>query len=357
LVGTTIGTITRSSNLFMPGPSFQYLHMIRLLPSFYKAELFGAENNQNTNLPPNSTYGYNRTFSDYQDLASELYRSCQADPAYDARIDAGLLFPLFIPSDITLTFNVTLNKFIFTGNNAFVTVSSVDYQFATYLSAGFLDVNLWNTALANTNTPIYWYGEPISAPQLYTFTASPGNSDFNFIYGAAGQPWKQYRTLNLRLGFTWNGAINNSFFPINMTNITGAVTNASVIASYYNRLRPVPEYVNQAAPLLSATTPYTVEFYTADSYADLVYTNTVSLYADFVGGATYDSMTNTQLLACVPMNASNLGVTFYNTTLYCPLTKISDQIYEIEIRMLTDTGAPYTIPNSAIVSLELALTY
>jgi small-conductance mechanosensitive channel len=57
------------------------------------------------------------------------------------------------------------------------------------------------------------------------------------------------------------------------------------------------------------------------------------------------------------MNASNLGVTFYNTTLYCPLTKISDQIYEIEIRMLTDTGQPYTIPNSAIVSLELALTY
>jgi hypothetical protein len=142
-----------------------------------------------------------------------------------------------------------------------------------------------------------------------------------------------------------------------MAVITSSVTNASVIATYYNRLRPVPEYIDQAVSLLRNTSPYNIEFYTADSYADLVHTNTVSLYADFVGGATYDSMTNTQLLACVPMNASNLGVTFYNTTLYCPLTKISDQIYEIEIRMLTDTGTPYNIPNSAIVSLELALTY
>ena len=108
---------------------------------------------------------------------------------------------------------------------------------------------------------------------------------------------------------------------------------------------------------MGQTSPSTTEIYTADNYANLVYTNTVSLYADFTGGSTYDSMVNTQLLACVPMNASNLGVTFYNTTLYCPLTKISDQIYEIEIRMLTDTGLPYVIPNSAIVSLELALTY
>jgi hypothetical protein len=133
-----------------------------------------------------------------------------------------------------------------------------------------------------------------------------------------------------------------------------------IVVSYYNRLRPVPSYVDLAGPFstsLEPTTPYIVTYYTADSYANLVYTNSVSLYADFTGGSTYDSINNTQLLACVPMNASNLGVTFYNTTLYCPLTKISDQIYEIEIRMLTDTGAPYNVPNSAIVSLELALTY
>jgi hypothetical protein len=363
LTGTVIGSVSRNSGansgLYMPAPSYQYLHMIRLLPSTYKVELFDAASGQDTDLPPNSSYGWNKTFTDYQDLASELFKSCQADPAYDSSIDAGLSFPLFIPNDITLSFNQTLNKFIFTGNNAFVTVSTNDYQFATYLSAGFEDPILWNTALANTNSSI-WFLTPISAPQLFIYTASPGNSDFNFIYGAGGQPYQQYRTLNLRLGFTWNGLISQiaGYFPVNIAGIQGIITAPSVITSYYNRLRPVPEYIDQAVPpLLSATTPYLVKFYTADSYANLVYTNTVSLYADFTGGSTYDSMANTQLLACVPMNASNLGVTFYNTTLYCPLTKISDQIYEIEIRMLTDTGVPYVIPNSAIVSLELALTY
>lgn len=359
LQGATIGSITRSSALFMPAPSFLYLHMIRLLPSFYKAELFDIGSGQDTDLPPNSRYGFNRTFSDYQDLASELAKSCAADPAYDSQLDAGLAFTLFIPSDISLTFNQTLNKFIFTGNNTIRTVGATNIQFATYLSAGYNDVNLWNTALMSTNTPLPFFGEPISAPQLLTFTASSANSDFNFIRGASGQPWQIYRTLNLRLGFTWNGSISQiaSAFPINMTTVTGSVTNASVLASYYNRLRPVPDYVDLGGALRSETTPYDVTFYTADSYANLVYTTTVSLYADFTGGSTYDSMANTQLLACVPMNASNLGVTFYNTTLYCPLTKISDQIYDIEIRMLTDTGLPYVVPNSGIVSLELALTY
>ena len=365
LTGTTIGLVSRNSGgadgLYMPAPSYQYLHMVRLLPSTYKVELFDAASGQDTDLPPNSSYGFNKTFADYQDLATELYKSCSADPAYDASIDAGLSFPLFIPFDIAITFNQTLNKFIFTGNNAIKQIYSslIDFQFATYLSAGFEDPILWNTALANTNDSI-WFLQPISAPQLLTYTSSPGNSDFNFIYGAGGQPYQQYRTLNLRLGFTWNGLITQiaGYFPVNIAGIQGIITAPSVITSYYNRLRPVPEYIDQdVPPLLSATTPYQVKFYTADSYANLVYTNTVSLYADFTGGSTYDSMANTQLLACVPMNASNLGVTFYNTTLYCPLTKISDQIYEIEIRMLTDTGVPYVIPNSAIVSLELALTY
>ena len=362
LIGTTIGSVTRSAvagsdGIYMPAPSYQYLHMIRLLPSTYKVELFDAASGQDTDLPPNSSYGWNKTFTDYQDLASELLKSCQADPSYDSSTAAGLSFPLFIPNDITLSFNQTLNKFIFTGNN--VKVFGNDCQFATYLSAGFEDPILWNTATPNTNSSI-WLGQPISAPQLFYYTSSPLNSDFNFIYGVGGQPYQLYRTLNLRLGFTWNGLISQiaGYFPINIVSQQGLISAPTVITSYYNRLRPVPEYIDQAVPpSLLATTPYQVTFYTADSYANLVYTNTVSLYADFTGGSTYDSMANTQLLACVPMNASNLGVTFYNTTLYCPLTKISDQIYEIEIRMLTDTGAPYVIPNSAIVSLELALTY
>jgi len=356
LSGGVVGTIVRgASGLFLPAPSYEYLHMIRLLPSNYKAELFDNQFNQDTDLPPTSEYGYNRTFTDYNDLASELAKSCLADPALDSAEALNRTFPIFIPGDISLIFNQTLNKFILKGNNQYDLSGSK--QYCAYLSAGYEDENLWVLGEADLPT------EVISAPTLEYYTTNIEGSDHIYVRGIKGQPYKIFRTLNLRLGFTWNGltASISSKFPLDLTALSSTDTNASTLVSFLNRLRSIPLYfsnlVPPAPPLLLQTNPQEIDTYTADSYANLVYTNTVSLYADFTGGSTYDSMKNTQLLACVPMNASNLGVTFYNTSIFCPLTKISDQIYDIEIRMETDTGAPYTIPNSCIVSLELALTY
>jgi len=428
LTGGTVGTISRSSDLYLPVPSSRFLHMVRLLPSYYKPELFDTDRGQNVSPPPASPYGWNRTFTDYPDLASELAKSCASDPAYDFAANQGVTFSLFIPNDISITYNSTLNKFVLTGNNS----SSGSIKYASYLSAGYEDSNLWSiptgnitSAVVSENTIIYtttsstsalyagmivvisgfsvndsgyngtyyissftsttftvidafppasavsntnykstsWRALPYGPTFLAAITSGQfdlANYDHTLIFGVGGQPFQIYRTLNLRLGFTWNGLISVilNVFPLNITTLTAQSVKTSVLSSFLNRLRPVPFYYTfSALDSGLAASPYTSAIYTADSYACLVFTNTVSLYADFTGGSTYDSMSNTQLLACVPMNASNLGVTFYNTTLYCPLTKISDQIYEIEIRMLTDTGAPYAIPNSAIVSLELALTY
>ena len=350
--GTPVGTLTRLTDLYIPAPSNQYLKMIRLLPSYYKAELFEPNLGQDDDQPPASTYGYNRTFTDYQDLATELANSCAADPSYDSNLHNGDAFPLFEPDDISITYNSTLNKFIFTGKNDYEFNTST--QLATYLSAGYEDPILWEAIDPDYN-PINAY-----SLQLFTKASCSGYGDFPLIAGINGQPYKINKTLNLRLGFTWNGLYTDSFFPINATQLVSNTARAtSVFIAFINRLRPIPEYffVDTPASIVRGNGPYGNVEYTADNYANLVYTNTVSLYADFTGASTYDSMTNTQLLACVPMNASNLGVAFYNTSLYCPLTKISDQIYEIEIRMLTDTGSPYVIPNSCVVSLELALTY
>jgi len=57
------------------------------------------------------------------------------------------------------------------------------------------------------------------------------------------------------------------------------------------------------------------------------------------------------------MNAQNLGITFYNPVISNPLTKILGEIYEFQIQLYTDTGQPYPLPNSAITSMELALTF
>jgi len=351
--GTPVGTLTRLTDLYIPAPSNQYLKMIRLLPSYYKAELFEPTLGQDDDQPPNSLYGFNRTFTDYQDLATELAKSCADDPSYDSSIAVGEVISIFEPDDISITYNSTLNKFIFTGNNDYE--YNTQTQLATYLSAGYEDPILWEAI-----DPVAF--NPINAYSLQQFTKArcSGYGDFPLIAGINGQPYKINKTLNLRLGFTWNGLYSDSFFPINATQLdSNTAKGTSVFIAFINRLRPIPEYyfIDAPASIVRGTGPFGNSEYTADYYANLVYTNTVSLYADFTGGSTYDSMTNTQLLACVPMNASNLGVAFYNTSLYCPLTKISDQIYEIEIRMLTDTGSPYVIPNSCVVSLELALTY
>ena len=331
-------------------PSTKNLYMNRLLPSYYKEELFDYSTYKQAQNPL-STYGFNRTFTSYQDVLSELTNCSLRDPAYDtnkAAIDlsgAVLMRNLFIPGDITFDFNEQINKFRMTGNNIYVKPvgSFINLLVRRYLIAGYNDANI-----------------PIKAAQLKLLTAGISgitpSLDFPSVAGASmgGMPYMLYKTLNMRLGFVWDG--NNTSVIV-----VPDITTNSVTRSLLNRLRPImSDTITSPTPpaLLGAiTSPQFSRVYTADAYADLVYTGSVSLYADFVGGATYDSITNTQLLACIPMSSSNLGVSFYNTTLYCPLTKISDQIYEIEIRMLTDTGAPYNIPNSAIVSLELALTY
>jgi hypothetical protein len=347
----SIGTISvLSASIIIQQPSTSNLYMNRLLPSYYKEELFDYSTYKQAQNPY-TTYGLNRTFGDYQSVLTELQKCSLRDPAYDTNnggtdlSGAILMRNLYIPGDITFSFNEQINRFRMKGNNAFVTnSSSISILARRYLVAGYVDPNI-----------------PIKAEQLKVLTAGVSGTtpslDFPSVPGASmgGMPYLLYKTLNMRLGFVWDG-INKPIIviPNNNTN--------SVTRSLLNRLRPIMfDSVLSADPvnpaLIGVTSPQFTTTYTADTYADLVYTGSVSLYADFVGGATYDSITNTQLLACIPMNASNLGVTFYNTTLYCPLTKISDQIYEIEIRMLTDTGAPYNIPNSAIVSLELALTY
>jgi len=343
-------TVTNASKIIQQ-PSTSNLFMNRLLPSYYKEELFDYSTYKQAQYPF-TTYGLNRTFGDYQSVLTELQKCSLRDPAYDTNngtdlSGAILMRNFFIPGDITFSFNEQINRFRMTGNNSSVTSTSpaLNLGVRRYLIAGFNDPNI-----------------AIKAEQLRILTAGISgvrrSLDFPAVVGASmdGMPYILYKTLNLRLGFVWDG-IFKSIIVIADNTVNG------VQRSLLNRLRPIMyDSISSVDPvnhpgLIGITSPQFTKVYTADTYADLVYTNTVSLYADFVGGSTYDSITNTQLLACIPMNASNLGVTFYNSSLYFPLTKISDQIYEIEIRMLTDTGAPYTIPNSAIVSLELALTY
>jgi len=300
-------------NIFNPA----YLYCIRLLPSWYKPEL--NETNFNNG---GAYYAFNRTFTDYQDLASELSKACLRDPIKDNDPSSNFL----IPGDISITYNETLNKFVFRGNNALlppVPPAPPVVQFY-YILAGYNDPNvLAKSALLQQESRFY---------DQFGLNITP-------------QQFQPRQTLNLRLGFTWDG--NNRVLLPNGDSAVNVALNM--------RFRPTPQLL-----YLTTTVPYWNLYatsYTAESYADLVNTNTVNLFADIVSGSTTDSIRNTNLLASVPMNASNLGVSFYNPIINNQLTKIQDQLYTIEIRMYNDKGLPFNLPNSATVSLEIALTY
>ena len=290
------------------GNPFQaaFLNFVRLLPSWYQPEL-------NINSP---TYGFNRTFVDYQDLATELAKSCLADPIYDDEGPGNF----FIPGDISITYNPSTNRFSMTGNNVYVPLNPTVVQYY-YIAAGYLDRNL-------------------PTAQQYLQIQSATYDSFGF---APPQAYIIHKTLNLRLGFTWNGANN---LPDNI------ISGPNNVLAYRFR-PPVPLLIEGSlgVPYLNPTT------YSADSYGNLVYSNICAVYSTIVAGATVDSARNTNLLAAVPMNASNLGVSFYNPIINNPLTKIVNQVYEIDITLFTDTNEPFILPNSAIVSLELAFTY
>ena len=209
-----------------------------------------------------------------------------------------------IPGDVSFLYNATLNKIIFIPN---------DTATYFYFIPGYEDPNVID------------FIETTVIPVLGQEVALRGY------------------TLNLRCGYTWNGV-----FP-DPTSVPDLYTNNTFANNLYYFLRPKDPAVGFPA--------YTQNVITANSYGDLVNTSCVKVYADLIFGSTQDSEGNGGLLSIVPVNASNLGVGFYQNNFNNPLEKIPKNITEIGIRLVNDQGQPYLLPNSATVLLELAVEY
>lgn len=275
-----------------------YLRYVRLMPSNAQPELMEQDG---------FAGGFNRVFSDYDDLVGELNNSTVDDPLNG---EVGLNDVVgtfkFVPNQIAFSVTERFSKIIFTG---------LDTYFS-YLPVASDDPN-WMAA----------------APEL----AARDRQNTRFSFSGAiqvVQPWIPYRNLNLRLGF------NYAIYP------TGD--------NYYNMLRPIPPYIATPPPLNDIWNLYD---HVAPGYADLVNTSCCHIYCDITGGSSVDSIANKALLATIPLNTPTLGVGFHSLPLSNPLLKIAEQLFEIYIELRTDTGQPLYLGNNAIVSLELILTY
>lgn len=272
-------------------PALQY---VRLLPSNLPPEEFAANQNPEQFI--------NRSYDSYEDLLTSLNR-CAATAVTAS-----------IPGDVTFQYNVALKKFQFVPQ---------DTETYYYMIAGFEDplVSAYLTQVIAKQVP--------------------------YVDWVAGY------TLNLRLGFTWNGIFPNPYIqnPYAYSQGQWRSSFANIVRPY---LRPIDPYLTAVPPAISA---WKQDLITANSYGDLVNTNCIRIYTDVTLGSTEDSDLQGGLLSLVPVNTTNLGVAFYQNNFNNPLTKIPRILPEISIRLVNDQGLPYYLPNSATVLLELAMEY
>jgi hypothetical protein len=235
----------------------------------------------------------------------------------------------YIKNDIAFSYNQTYNKIVFKGQTA-------DYY---YLPASYSDPNIFDpiTPLKPTTGAALRLGvvtneyvPPVVLEPTYLLGGYAGN----------GQPWTVYRTLNMRLGWTWNG-------------------NTASIPDYKNQFRPVPTYVFNygSIDVFKTVKVLTTLSNTALTYANLVNTATVIVFLDIVAGSTQDSTGAGGVLGSVPLNIQNNGVGFFDKVLSQKLTKIPSQLQELRFTFKDEQGNPFLMPNSAVVNLEIGVEY
>ncbi len=207
----------------------------------------------------------------------------------------------------------------------------------------------------------------LTLPRLMGIHAFSNQFDFNIAnglipVGIPPQPFsvKPLRILNTILGFTFNGVFNKS----TLTNITPGDINLieTVNTNLFNRLRPVPPYFVNSSPPLLLGSPYnppalSAQIYTAEGYANLVYSSIISIYASAVGGSTLDTQDNTNLIAQGTMNCGNLGVSFFAPYVEIPLLIGGEDIYTLSFTLKDECNDDYVLTNNAVVSLVLKATY
>ena len=241
--------------------------------------------------------------------------------------------------------------------------SQTQYFIATSASTGqypsgnsaFWSLQMWSTQ-SGSIVPIMGLNT-ISSKFDFMLIANAGSALYGFPYRIAGQPFNPTprRLLNTILGFTWNGQFNPMVFYLDPTQIAVNIE----AYNYYRRMRPVPLYLSYAEEVgvVLQEQAVTTQVYTAENYANLVYTSIVSVYATIVGGSTLNTQRSTNLLAIVSMNAGNLGVGYYQQFLEDALKVYDSDIYNIGIELRDEMDEPYVLGNNAICTFTMKLTY
>jgi hypothetical protein len=212
--------------------------------------------------------------------------------------DAVGVNPYWVAGQVTFAYNATTKQITMTGNTA-----------GTFFTpAGYADPFVLQAIAGGT----------IVCPQY-------NNAATTFV-----QPLLAQYTLNLRVGYAMSGLTPGR-------------------QSFANGNRLYANIVNVAFPNGTAVP--------VDSFPDLVYTNSVALYASFITGSSLTSNNKHNLLAVVPIQTISLGVNNYIAATSNLLTKLSQTINNVTIEMRDSADQPYILPDNASVDVEVSFSY
>ena len=215
----------------------------------------------------------------------------------------------------------------------------------------------WTPLSSSTNLPVTGlYALSRTFDMADTFN---GFIQYPFPIAIPAQPFNPAprRLLNSILGFCWNGLFN----PANLNTSLGASTgipNGTTTSDTLNRIRPVPYYTSYGSgSLLTTGNSTTATVFTADGYANLVYSSIINVYTTIVSGTTLDTQRNTNLISTATLNAGNLGISFFANFLDTKLRVNNADIYSIGIELRDEMNELYPLTNNGICTFTLGLTY
>jgi len=215
----------------------------------------------------------------------------------------------------------------------------------------------WTPLASSTNLPVTGlYALSRTFDMADTFN---GFIQYPFPIAIPAQPFNPAprRLLNSILGFCWNGLFN----PANLNTSLGASTgipNGTTTSDTLNRIRPVPYYTSYGSgSLLTTGSSTTATVFTADGYANLVYSSVINVYTTIVYGTTLDTQRNTNLISTASLNAGNLGISFFANFIDTKLRVNNADIYSIGVELRDEVGELYPLTNNGICSFTLKLTY
>jgi hypothetical protein len=248
-------------------------------------------------IPPATftTYIRNRFITDPSDFVTLLNQAAGVSG------DLATYNPYWTVSDVTFAWDSTLKQITFKGNTAST----------FYAPVGYADPIL-ATVLNGTATSL------ITMPNA------------NNISNTTFQPQVAQYTLNLKVGYALSGIARG---------LQSFAAGQAVYADTTN-----VAYAN------AVTVP-------VDSFPNLVYTNTVSIYLSFIAGASLTSNNRHNLLAVVPVQAGSLAVNNYIAATSNLLTRLSQTINNITVELVDDANQPYLLPDSAQVTIEISFSY